>query len=123
MAKILIVDDSGLSRRTLRAILQSEGHQVIEATDGMVAIERYFLEKPDLVMLDLLMVGMQGMEVLQTLQQMDPGVRVIVATSDLQTLTQKAVAEAGAVDMIHKPFIAAKVMPVVNGVLKGVQKS
>jgi CheY-like chemotaxis protein len=60
MAKILIVDDSAMSRRILRRILETADHNVIEADDGMVAIEKYFLEKPDLVMLDLLMKGISG---------------------------------------------------------------
>mgnify|MGYP000613300905 CR=1 FL=1 len=46
MASILIVDDSGLSRRILRRILESGGHTVAEATDGMSALEQYFLSKP-----------------------------------------------------------------------------
>ncbi|HSE97204.1 MAG TPA: response regulator, partial [Blastocatellia bacterium] len=52
MAKILVVDDSGMSRRSLRRMLEGDGHQVIEAEDGISALENYFLEKPDLVMLD-----------------------------------------------------------------------
>ena len=55
MARILIVDDSALSRRMLRRILEGAGHEVIEAEDGMVAIEKYFLNKPDVVLLDLIM--------------------------------------------------------------------
>ena len=75
MAKILIVDDSALSRRMLRRILEGASHSVIEADDGMVAIEKYFLEKPDLVMLDLIMKGISGMEVLQKIRQMDQSAR------------------------------------------------
>jgi two-component system, chemotaxis family, chemotaxis protein CheY len=44
--KVLIVDDSALSRRTLRRILESADYQVVEAEDGMTALEVYFLEKP-----------------------------------------------------------------------------
>jgi len=112
MAKILIVDDSSLSRRMMRGILQSDGHEVIEATDGMSAIEGYFVEKPDLVVLDLVMTGMMGEEV-------DGGARVIVASADLQTMTRQRVEEAGAVGFINKPFVAANVLKVVNAVLQG----
>ena len=45
--KILIVDDSALSRRTLRRILESAGYEIVEANDGMTALELYFLEKPN----------------------------------------------------------------------------
>src|SRR6187401_3028690 len=56
--RILVVDDSGLARRRARGILETGGYEVIEAEDGMAALERYFIEKPDLVMLDLVMKGM-----------------------------------------------------------------
>jgi two-component system chemotaxis response regulator CheY len=117
MAKILIVDDSALSRRTMRRILESDGHSIIEANDGMVALEYYFLEKPDLVLLDLVMNGMQGVEVLEQLLQMDHQVRVIIATADLQTLTQTAVKKAGAVGFINKPFVAPAVLSAVHEAL------
>jgi two-component system, chemotaxis family, chemotaxis protein CheY len=117
MAKILIVDDSSLSRRMLGGILQLDGHEVIEATDGISAIERYFIDRPDLVLLDLVMTGMTGEEVLEQLRQMDATARVIVA--DLQTLTRQRVEAAGAVGFINKPFVAANVLNAVNAVLQG----
>lgn len=119
MAKILIVDDSSLSRRMMRGILQSDGHEVIEASDGMSAIEHYFIEHPDLVVLDLVMTGMTGEEVLEQLRQMDESARIIIATADLQTLTRQKVEAAGAVGFINKPFLAANVLNAINLVLKG----
>ena len=67
--KVLIVDDSALSRRTLRRILESAGYEVVEADDGMTALEVYFLEKPNLVLLDLVMKGMYGLDVLVKLPE------------------------------------------------------
>ena len=63
-AKVLIVDDSALTRRNLRQILETAGCEVAEAEDGLGALERYFLDKPDVVLLDLVMRGMYGLEVL-----------------------------------------------------------
>ncbi|HEY9703717.1 MAG TPA: response regulator [Allocoleopsis sp.] len=119
MAKILLIDDSSLSRRILRSILQLEHHQIIEAPDGISGIESYLLEKPDLVMLDLVMTGMQGLEVLENLKQLDPSVQVIVATADLQHWTKKIVEEAGAKGFVNKPFVAHIIMDAVNSVLQG----
>ena len=65
MATIMVVDDSGYARRTHRRILESAGHSVIEATSGMEAIEGYFLHRPDLVLLDLSMEDMGGLDVLR----------------------------------------------------------
>ena len=70
--KILLVDDSALARRSMRAILEAAGYEVVEAEDGMAALERYFLEKPDVVLLDLVMKGMYGLDVLTKLRELDP---------------------------------------------------
>jgi two-component system chemotaxis response regulator CheY len=116
--KILIVDDSALSRRTLRRILESAGYEAVEADDGMAALELYFLEKPDLVLLDLVMKGMYGLDVLVKLREMDQEARVIVASADIQSSTRKMVDEAGALGFITKPFVSEQVIAAVEAVLE-----
>lgn len=115
--KILIVDDSALSRRTLRRILETAGYEVVEADDGMTALEVYFLEKPSLVLLDLVMKGMYGLDVLVKLREMDPDARVVVASADIQSSTRKMVDEAGAHAFINKPFISEQVLAAVQTAL------
>jgi two-component system, chemotaxis family, chemotaxis protein CheY len=115
--KILIVDDSALSRRTLRRILESAGYEVVEADDGMAALERYFLEKPDLVLLDLVMKGMYGLDVLVKLREMDQEAHVVVASADIQSSTRKLVDEAGALGFINKPFVSEQVVAAVKAAL------
>jgi two-component system, chemotaxis family, chemotaxis protein CheY len=119
MAIILLVDDSNLSRRILRRILEPAGHEILEAPDGMSAIERYFLARPDLVMLDMTMGGMHGLDVLSKLHELDPQVRVVVATADIQSSTQTLAREAGAAGFVAKPFTEERVLAAVNGVLTG----
>jgi two-component system chemotaxis response regulator CheY len=117
MAKILIVDDSGLSRRILRTILMAEGHHIIEATDGLLGIETYVMEQPDLVLLDMAMPEMPGEEALEKILELNQSARVIIATADLQDLTKTKVLEAGAMGFLNKPFNRTKVLEVVNQVL------
>ena len=119
MAKILVVDDSGMSRRTLRKILESAGHHITEAEEGIIALERYFLDKPDLVFLDLTMTGMYGIDVLNKLRELDPRARVIVASADIQSSTREMVDAGGASAFINKPFTTEKVLGVVDEVLQG----
>jgi two-component system chemotaxis response regulator CheY len=119
MHKLLLVDDSGLARRGMRAILEPEGFEVVEASDGMVALEQYFVEKPDLVMLDLVMKGMYGLEVLMKLREMDPQACVIVVSADVQESSQQLVETAGASGFIHKPIERERVLSVVRSVLEG----
>lgn len=115
--KVLIVDDSSLSRRTLRRILETAGYEVVEADDGMTALEVYFLEKPVVVLLDLVMKGMYGLDVLAKLREMDPRALVVVASADIQSSTRKLVDEAGALGFINKPFISEQVIAVVEAAL------
>ena len=115
--KILIVDDSALSRRTLRRILEAAEYEIVEACDGMAALELYFLEKPGLVLLDLVMKGMYGLDVLVKLREMDPKALVVVASADIQSSTRKIVEEAGALGFVTKPFVAEAVLAAVEAAL------
>jgi two-component system chemotaxis response regulator CheY len=115
----MVVDDSALSRRTLRRILETAGYNVVEADEGMAALELYFIEKPDLVFLDLVMKGMYGLDVLTKLREMDAGARVVVASADIQTSTRAMVEEAGALFFINKPFVAESVLGAVESAMGG----
>lgn len=117
MAKILVVDDSALSRRLMRRIVESAGHQVIEAPDGVVALESYFLERPDLVLLDLTMADMYGLDVLAKLRELDGTARVIIASADIQSSTRELARQGGACGFITKPLIAEQVLPVIVAAL------
>jgi two-component system chemotaxis response regulator CheY len=79
MARILIVDDSNMSRRIARSILEGAGYEIVEASDGMAALEQYSLSHPQLVLLDLVMAGMYGIDVLKKLIEMDANAKVIIA--------------------------------------------
>ena len=74
---ILVVDDSGLARRGTRRILEGAGYTILEAEDGMAALERYFVDKPDLVLLDLVMKGMYGIDVLTKLRALDAAAQTV----------------------------------------------
>lgn len=116
---ILIVDDSGFARRTLRQMLETGGHTVDEAANGNDALERYFLKKPDLVLLDIVMEGMTGMEVLARLRELDPAARVVVASADVQSSTRADAQAGGATGFINKPFVREDVLNTVSNVLAG----
>jgi len=118
-AKILVVDDSGLARRLVRKILEELGHEVEEVSDGTQALERYVLNHHGAVVLDLLMHGMYGMEVLQKLKELNPDLPVIVVSADIQRTTRDQVKEAGAVAMVNKPVTKEQLSEVLGIVLSG----
>lgn len=118
-AKVLVIDDSGLARKNLRRMLQAAGHEVVEAQDGMAALEMYFAEKPDVVLLDLVMSGMYGLDVLKKLRDLDPQARVVVVSADIQTPSRDLAREYGAGAFLSKPVEESELRATVDALLNG----
>lgn len=111
--KVLLIDDSTLSRNILKRAL-GEGHEFIEANEGMRGLELYFIEKPDLVFLDLTMPGTNGLEILQQLRAVDPNARIIIGTADIQDFSRQKAELYGAAAYLNKPFTAESVQQAVQ---------
>ena len=116
--RVLVVDDSSLARRNSRRILESAGYEVDEAEDGLSALERYFVQRPSVVILDLVMKGMYGLDVLAKIRQMDAGARVIVVSADVQTSSRELVESGGAVGFLNKPVNAEQLLSAVRQALQ-----
>jgi two-component system, chemotaxis family, chemotaxis protein CheY len=116
-AKVLLVDDSALARRSTRRILEQAGYSVVEAEDGMSALERYFVEQPEAVVLDLVMKGMYGLDVLARLREMDPGARVIVLSADIQISSRQLVEDGGAAGFLNKPVDGPQLLGLLASIL------
>ena len=117
MATIMIVDDSNYTRRTHRRILESDGHVVVEASTGLAAIESFFVHRPDLVLLDLTMEDMSGLDVLARLRELNAGARVVVISADVQRSTAQMVAESGALRFLGKPVTSERLLETVRDLL------
>jgi len=117
MAVIMIVDDSGFTRRTHRRIIESAGHVVHEATSGMAAIESFFVHRPELVLLDLTMEDMGGLQVLEKLRELDARAQVIVISADIQRSTAQLVAQSGALRFLGKPVAPDELLDAVREAL------
>ncbi|HEY3916048.1 MAG TPA: response regulator [Verrucomicrobiae bacterium] len=117
--KILVVDDSGLARRLTRRMLEELDLEVEEAADGSQALEQYVLHRHDLIILDMVMHGMYGLEVLIKLKELNPKLPVIVVSADIQKSTRDHVKEAGAAAMVNKPVDKAVLTEVLGIVLAG----
>jgi two-component system chemotaxis response regulator CheY len=116
--RILLVDDSALARRAVRQMLESAGYAVAEAEDGLIALERYFLDRPDLVLLDLVMKGMNGLDVLKKLTEMDGQARVIVVSADVQDSSRVLAESGGAAGFLNKPVDRAALLGAVSKTLE-----
>jgi CheY-like chemotaxis protein len=85
---ILVIDDNAAIRELLRLVLEEEGYEVIEAANGAEGLQRYQATPTDLVITDLQMPGMDGLELLMALRRMVPTPALIAISGDRDALTQ-----------------------------------
>ena len=117
--KILICDDEDVLRSLVRASLLSGEFEILEARDGDEALELTLSERPDLVLLDMMMPGRTGLEVLEQLRA-DPGVAetpVIMLTARTQENDRAAADDAGATVFLPKPFSPTELARLVDETL------
>jgi len=112
---VLIADDSQFMRFVLKKILEKNGFTVAaDVENGMKAVEQYKALKPDLVTMDVVMPGMDGIEATRAIMEFDNNAKVIVVSAlGQQPLVNEAM-EAGAKDFIVKPFEESKVLDVIK---------
>ena len=119
MAKnILVVDDAAFMRMMLKDILTKSGYEVVgEAGDGAQALEKYRSLKPDLVLMDITMPNVGGIEALQNIKEEFPEASVIMCSAmGQQSMVIEAI-QAGAKDFVVKPFQADRVLESIRRVL------
>ena len=117
MSKVLIVDDDAHIRASLRRTLAFEGYQVREAGDGTGALEAALDELPDLVILDLMLPGIDGMEVCRRLREVND-VPILMLTAREGTSSQVEGLDAGADDYLVKPFVKDELLARIRALLR-----
>jgi DNA-binding response OmpR family regulator len=120
-AKILIVDDNADVRSALNAVLRPE-HVVFEASDGATALALIVSEKPRLVLLDVSMPGMGGIEVLERARALAPSLLVLMLTSRQDVDLAARALTLGAAEFITKPFDAGEIREEVDQLLRPPRK-
>ncbi len=121
MNKVLIVDDEKNIRLTLSDFLTNNGFFPIEAANGEAALEVFKKEKPIIVLLDLKMPGMDGIECLQALRKIDPAVPVIIITANGDIPTAVTAIQLGAYDFTLKPPDFNRLMITVKRAIEKVE--
>ena len=119
MAKnVLICDDAAFMRMMIKDILTKNGYNVAgEAENGAKAVEKYNELKPDLVLMDITMPEMDGIQALKKIKATDPGAMVIMCSAMGQQAMVIESIQSGAKDFIVKPFQADRVMDAVRKVV------
>ncbi|MCJ7746110.1 MAG: response regulator [Desulfobacterales bacterium] len=118
MAKVIIADDASFMRGSLKFILESAGHEVVGlAKDGKEALELYIKLKPDLVILDILMAGMDGISSLKGIMKENPSAKVMMVTALGHEAKRKEAMDLAASGFIRKPFTREEIIAEVERVM------
>jgi len=116
-AKLLVVDDEEDLQQLLRAMLERRGYEVLSASGGLQAIRRLYHERPDLVLLDVMMPGMDGWETLKRIREMSTvPVIMLTALGEVNHVVQGL--QIGADDYVSKPFDREELIARIEALLR-----
>lgn len=105
MSKCLIVEDNVFSRYTIKTLLEKMGHQVVaeagDATDALTCVERH---RPEIILLDLILPGKSGIEIIDDIRIINPSTKIVVITAIDQGEIDRKLAEKNCSAVIKKPF-------------------
>ncbi len=120
MAKVLVVDDEANIRQLVRFNLEREGYTVAEAADGLACLDMAGREKPDLITLDIMLPGKDGLEVCRILKTRPEtaGIAIIMLTAKAEEIDTILGLEMGADDYMGKPFSPRELTARVRAVLR-----
>ncbi|MGH9237831.1 MAG: sigma-54-dependent transcriptional regulator [Vicinamibacterales bacterium] len=116
--RILVIDDEGAIRDSLRMILEYEDYQFVGAATGQEGIAAVQRERPDLVLLDIKMPGMDGLEVLRKLHALDETLPVVMISGHGTTATAVEAIRSGALDFLDKPLSSERVIVTLQNALR-----
>ena len=118
MAKILLVDDAAFMRMMVKDTLTKAGYtDLYEAADGLQAVETYAEIQPDLVIMDITMPNMDGLEALKAIKGKDPNAVVVMCSAMGQESMVVDAIKSGAKDFIVKPFNQERIVETVKTIL------
>lgn len=117
MAKILVVDDAEFLRVRISKMLTGDGHQIVEAENGVKAVSAYKANRPDLVLMDITMPEMDGLTALKEIRAYDPKAKVVMLTALGQESVVLEAIKSGARDFVVKPFERERVLGAIAKLL------
>ena len=118
METILVVEDDPSIRLGIQRNLSFEGYRVVVAADGKGGLEAAFREKPDLVLLDVMLPGPSGLEICKAIRRHDPAVPILMVSARTQESDRVAGLDLGADDYIPKPFGVKELVARVRAALR-----
>lgn len=119
MAKVLVIEDEVNLQKAIARILSINGYDVTCAKDGRSALDQIREEHPDIVLTDIFMPGMEGLETIRVLASRFPELPIVIMTGSLDTLFIDLGKKFGACEALNKPFSTDELLLVINKSLTG----
>lgn len=111
---VLVADDNEVAQRLCRRVLEKAGHKVLTASDGLEAVELALANPLDMILMDVAMPGMDGLEAMRLIKEQKPGLAIVIASAHSMASDKERFLAAGADDVLSKPFRLTDLTAVVD---------
>jgi CheY-like chemotaxis protein len=111
---VLVADDNEVAQRLCRRVLEKAGYQVLIAVDGLEAVDLALAKNPSVILMDVAMPGIDGLEAMRRIKEKIPDMAVVVASAHSMASDRERFLAAGADDVLSKPFRLADLVAVVE---------
>ena len=111
---VLVADDNEVAQRLCRRVLEKAGHRVLTASDGQEAVTMALANSPDLILMDVAMPGMDGLEAMRQIRERIPGMTIVIASAHSMASDRERFLASGADDVLSKPFKLTELTGVVD---------
>jgi len=116
---VLVADDNEVAQRLCRRVLEKAGHRVLTASDGQEAVNLALGEMPDMILMDVAMPGMDGLEAMRQIKAQKPSMAVVIASAHSMAGDRERFLAAGANDVLAKPFKLTELTGIVEKLVGG----
>jgi CheY-like chemotaxis protein len=110
---VLVADDNDVAQRLCRRVLEKAGYKVLIAVDGLQAVEVAMSQRPDMILMDVAMPGIDGIEAMKRIKEAIPNQPIVIASAHSMASDRERFLAAGADDILSKPFRLADLVAVV----------
>jgi CheY-like chemotaxis protein len=111
---VLVADDNEVAQRLCRRVLEKAGYGVLVAADGLQAVDLALAQNPNVILMDVAMPGMDGLEAMRRIKAERPEMRIVIASAHSMTSDRERFLAAGADDVLSKPFRLGDLVAVVQ---------
>ena len=112
--RVLVADDNEVAQRLCRRVLEKAGFGVLIASDGLQAVDLALAQNPNVILMDVAMPGMDGLEAMRQIKAARPEMRVVIASAHSMASDRERFLAAGADDVLSKPFRLGDLVAVVQ---------